>query len=40
MKTESQIEISFIDKLKDLKYTYRDDIMDRVSLEANFLYIY
>ena len=36
MKTEKRIEDSFIDKLKDLKYIYREDIKDRVSLEANF----
>ncbi len=33
---ESQIEHGFIDKLKDLKYTYREDIRDRGTLEANF----
>ncbi len=33
---ESQIEHGFIDKLKDLKYTYREDIRDRDTLEANF----
>ena len=36
MRTENQIEMSFIEKLKDLKYTYRDDIRDKASLEANF----
>lgn len=36
MKTEKQIEDSLINKLKDLKYTYRNDIRDKVSLEANF----
>jgi len=36
MKSEKQIEESFINKLKDLKYTYRDDIRDKASLEANF----
>ena len=36
MKTESQIEYTFIEKLKDLKYIYRNDINDKVSLEANF----
>lgn len=36
MKTEQQIETSFINKLKDLKYTYREDIKDKTSLEANF----
>ena len=29
MRTENQIEMSFIEKLKDLKYTYRDDIRAR-----------
>src|SRR5690606_16018920 len=33
---ESQIEQSLISKLKDLKYTYREDIRDRASLEQNF----
>jgi len=36
MRTENQIEMSFIDKLKDLKYVYREDIKDKASLEANF----
>ncbi|GAU76659.1 type I restriction endonuclease subunit R [Fusibacter sp. 3D3] len=36
MKSERQIESTFIEKLKDLKYTYRDDIRDKASLEANF----
>lgn len=36
MTAESQIENSLIAKLTDLKYTYRDDIRDRQSLEANF----
>lgn len=36
MKTEKQIESAFIEKLKDLKYIYRDDIRDKASLEANF----
>jgi type I restriction enzyme R subunit len=34
--TEQKIEQSFIDKLKDLKYTYRPDITDRDLLERNF----
>jgi len=34
--TESLIERDLIEKFKDLKYTYRDDIRDRASLEANF----
>jgi len=33
---EQQIEQVLIEKLKDLKYTHRDDICDRVSLENNF----
>ncbi len=33
---EKQIEESLILKLKDLKYTYRQDIRDRASLEQNF----
>lgn len=33
---ETQIELSLIDKLKDLKYTYRSDIHDRETLEQNF----
>lgn len=36
MRTESQIEISLIEKLKELKYVYREDIKDKASLEANF----
>ena len=36
MSKESQIEQSFINKLTDLKYTYRTDIRDRFSLEKNF----
>ncbi len=36
MISEKQIEESFINKLKDLKYTCRDDIRDKASLEANF----
>jgi len=36
MKSEKQIESAFIQKLQDLKYTYRDDICDKASLEANF----
>ena len=36
MTSEKQIEESLINKLKDLKYTYRDDIRDKASLEANF----
>jgi type I restriction enzyme R subunit len=33
---EQQIEDDLINKLKELKYTYRDDIHDRISLEKNF----
>ena len=33
---EKQIEDHFINKLIDLKYTYRDEIRDRNSLERNF----
>jgi type I restriction enzyme R subunit len=33
---ENQIEQSLIDKLTDLKYTYRLDICDRETLERNF----
>jgi type I restriction enzyme R subunit len=36
MTKEAQIEESLITKLTDLKYTYRPDIRDRVSLENNF----
>ena len=36
MTTESQIEQDFIAKLEALKYSYRPDIRDRASLEANF----
>lgn len=34
--SEQKIEQGFIDKLVELKYTYRDDITDRASLERNF----
>ncbi len=33
---ENQIENEFIDKLQELKYTYRPDIRDRETLELNF----
>ena len=36
MKSEMQIEVDFIKKLQDLKYTYREDIRDKTTLEANF----
>jgi len=36
MGKETNIEMGFIEKLKDLKYTYRTDIRDRDSLEQNF----
>lgn len=36
MKSERQIEMAFIQKLQDLKYVYREDIIDRATLEANF----
>lgn len=36
MRNEKQIEQSFIEKLKELKYIYRGDIKDKVSLEENF----
>jgi type I restriction enzyme R subunit len=36
MTKEQQIERGLIGKLKDLKYTYREDIHDRASLEQNF----
>lgn len=36
MIKETQIEDSLIAKLTDLKYTYRSDIRDRISLENNF----
>lgn len=36
MKSEHEIEMKFIQKLQDLKYTYRDDIKDKDSLDANF----
>jgi type I restriction enzyme R subunit len=34
--TEQQIEQALIEKLGDLKYTYRPDIRDRATLETNF----
>lgn len=36
MTKEQQIEEALIGKLQDLKYTYRDDIRDKVTLENNF----
>lgn len=36
MTRENQIEASLIEKLTDLKYTYRPDINDRNALELNF----
>ena len=36
MTTENQTEQSLIEKLKDLKYSYRPDIRDRDVLEQNF----
>jgi type I restriction enzyme R subunit len=34
--TENQIELDLLAKLGDLKYTYRPDIRERATLEANF----
>lgn len=34
--TEQEIEQHLIDKLGELKYTYRPDIRDRAALEQNF----
>src|SRR5258705_13435697 len=36
MVSEHQIKYGFVGKLIDLKYTYREDIRDRKSLEDNF----
>ena len=36
MTKETQIEEQFIEKLQELKYTYRKDIRDKNSLEKNF----
>jgi len=36
MTKENEIEQKFIDKLEEFKYTYREDIRDRDSLENNF----
>ena len=36
MAKESQIEKYFVEKLKELKYIYRSDIVDRETLEKNF----
>ncbi|WP_018675928.1 type I restriction endonuclease subunit R [Riemerella columbina] len=36
MNKESQLETQLINKLEELKYTYRPDIVDRKSLEQNF----
>lgn len=34
--SESQLEKKLIEKLQDLKYTYREDICDKAALEQNF----
>ena len=36
MKNEKQIEMSFIEKLRELNYIYREDIKDKVALDENF----
>ena len=36
MKNEKQIETGLIEKLQELKYTYRSDIKDKAALEENF----
>ena len=36
MIRETQIEEQFIRKLKELKYTYREDIRDKKTLDKNF----
>jgi len=36
MKSEKEIEMNFIQKLRELKYIYREDIRDKASLEDNF----
>ena len=36
MTTENKIEQGLIEKLQDLKYSYRPDIRDRAALEKNF----
>ena len=36
MTKEQEIENSLIAKLQDLKYTYREDIRDKATLEMNF----
>ena len=36
MTKENKIELEFIEKLKDLKYVYRDDIRTKESLNQNF----
>lgn len=35
MTKENEIELGLIEKLKDLKYIYREDIRDRNSLKQN-----
>lgn len=36
IQSEAQLELQFLEKLQDLKYTYRSDIRDLDSLERNF----
>ena len=36
IQSEAQLEQQFLDKLKEMGYTYRSDIRDLDSLEKNF----
>ena len=36
IQSEAQLEQQFLDKLQELKYTYRSDIRDLDALEKNF----
>lgn len=36
MKDEKQIELSFIKKLEELKYVYREDIKDKAASKQIF----
>ena len=36
IQSEAQLEQQFLEKLQELKYTYRSDIRDLDSLEKNF----
>ena len=36
IQSEAQLEQQFLEKLQEMKYTYRSDIRDLDALESNF----